>query len=225
MGGLLSFASPCVLPLVPAYVGYLGGSAATGAVAGRRAGLLNSLAFVLGFSLVFVTLGASIGLLSQWLIQYRTWAQRIGGAVVIVLGLHTAGLIRIPALYSDKRVNVVPRAGIGYLSSFLLGVFFSAGWMPCVGPILAGILLLAGNAQTAGRGAGLLLVYSLGLGLPFIVTGLLIGSLRPWLQRANRHLHLVSVLSGVLLMVLGLAIMFDQLKYLSSLGAFLEVGP
>lgn len=222
-GGLLSFASPCVLPLIPAYLGYLGGSTVAGVVDDKKAGVLHSLAFVAGFSLVFVTLGVSVSVLSRWLSQYLVWIQRIGGIVLIVFGLHTLGLLRIPFLYYEKRAEM-RRTGAGYLSSFLMGVIFSAGWVPCVGPILAGILLLASSTQTALQGALLLAVYSLGLGLPFVLAGLAVGSLTDWIRRAGRYMRWVSFVSGILLILIGVAIFTDTLRLLSAYGSFFNIG-
>lgn len=222
-GGLLSFASPCVLPLVPAYLGYLGGGTVAGLVSDKRAGVLHSLAFVAGFSLVFVALGASVGVISSLLSRYLVWVQRIGGLVLIVFGLHTLGLLHIPVLYADTRAQF-RRGGAGYLSSFLMGVFFSAGWAPCVGPILTAILLLASNTQTAGQGALLLFVYALGLGVPFVLAGLAIGSLTVWIRRMGRYMQWVSWISGFLLILIGVAIFTDSLRFLSAYGSFFNLG-
>ncbi|MBC7224006.1 MAG: cytochrome c biogenesis protein CcdA, partial [Anaerolineae bacterium] len=165
--GLLSFLSPCVLPLVPGFVGYLGGASvrAEGSVPWWRT-FLHAAAFVTGFSAVFIALGAGVGQLGALLYGYLPWIQKVGGALLILLGLHTAGLLKVPPLFQERRIHLAVRPEWGYLSSFLMGVLFSAGWTPCVGPILAGILLLASQEQTATRGALLLAAYSLGLGIP-----------------------------------------------------------
>jgi len=223
VGGLLSFASPCVLPLVPAYLGYLGGGSAAGMVNSKRAGVLHSLAFVAGFSLVFVALGASVGILSSLLSRYLVWIQRIGGIVLIAFGLHTLGLLKIPFLYLDTR-GEMRRGGASYLSSFLMGVVFSAGWAPCVGPILTAILLLASGTQTAAQGAFLLFVYAVGLGVPFILAGLAVGSLTAWLRRMGKYMKWVSIISGVLLILIGVAIFTDSLRLLSSYGSWFNFG-
>lgn len=223
VGGLLSFASPCVLPLVPAYLGYLGGGSAAGMVSDRKAGVLHSLAFVAGFAIVFVALGASVGILSSLLSRYLVWIQRIGGIVLMIFGLHTLGLLKIPFLYYDTR-SAMQRKNAGYLSSFLLGVVFSAGWAPCVGPILTAILLLASTTQTATQGAGLLFVYALGLGVPFVLAGLAVGSLTAWLRRMGKYMKWVSIVSGVLLILIGIAIFTDSLRLLSGYGSFFDLG-
>lgn len=222
-GGLLSFVSPCVLPLVPAYLGYLGGSAVSGLTDNRKSAVLQSLAFVAGFSLVFVALGASMGVLSQFLSRHLVWVQRVGGIVLIVFGLHTMGLIRIPFLYYEKRAEM-KRTGVGYASSFLMGVFFSAGWAPCVGPILTAISLLALSTQTAAKGAFLLFVYSLGLGLPFVLAGLAVGSLTGWIRRMGRYMQWISWISGALLILIGVAVFTDSLRLLSAYGSFFSLG-
>jgi len=222
--GLLSFLSPCVLPLIPGFIGYLGSASvrAEGQVPWWRT-FLHALAFVLGFTAVFVVLGASAGSLGALLYDYLPWIQRIGGVLLILMGLHTIGLLKIPFLFQEKRVHFVGRPELGYLSSFLLGIFFSAGWTPCVGPILASILLLASQEQTAARGAFLLAAYSLGLGIPFLAVGAAFGPLSGWLRRLNRHLNLVSIISGLFLIVVGLLILTDSLRLLAAYGGFLNI--
>lgn len=222
--GLLSFLSPCVLPLVPGFVGYLGGASVRGEgqVPWWRT-FLHALGFVVGFTAVFVGLGASVGSLGAWLYDSLPWIQRVGGVLLVVLGLHTAGLLKIPFLFQERRAHFAARPELGYLSSLLMGIFFSAGWTPCVGPILAGILLLASQEQTAGQGAFLLAIYSLGLGIPFLAVGAAFGPLSGWLYRLNRHLNVVSVVSGVLLVGMGLLILTDSLRLLAVYGSFLEL--
>ena len=222
--GLLSFLSPCVLPLVPGFIGYLSGTSvrADDNVPWSRT-FLHALSFVVGFSAVFIALGASAGSLGALLYDYLPWIQRIGGALVIVLGLHTMGLLKIPFLFQERRVHFAARPKWGHFSSFLLGVFFSAGWTPCVGPILASILLLASQEQTVARGAFLLAAYSLGLGLPFLAVGAALGPLSSWLRRLNQHMNVVSIISGLFLIAMGLLLVTDQLRLLAALGSFLEL--
>jgi cytochrome c biogenesis protein CcdA len=153
----------------------------------RSQTLLHALAFVLGFSVMFILLGASVAFLGLLLNRAIVWMQRVGGVVIIVLGLSTLGLLKLPFLYTDRRIHVGAKPRLGYLSSLLMGVFFSAGWIPCVGPVLAAIYLLAGSTQTVGQGALLLATYSLGLGLPFMITGAALSTIGGWLQRVNRH--------------------------------------
>lgn len=224
VAGLLSFASPCVMPLVPAFVGYLGGTTVkqAGAAPRRLDTFWHALAFVIGFTVIFVALGASFGLLGQLLYDALPLIQKAGGIIIIVFGLNMLGLVKIPFLYQERRIEMQKKADLGYLSSFLMGLFFSAGWVPCVGPILAAILLLASDVQTAGRGAALLAAYSLGLGIPFLAVGLAFNALSGLLRRANRYLNIVSIISGVFLILVGVAIFTDSLRYLAQFGSFLE---
>jgi cytochrome c-type biogenesis protein len=334
VAGLLSFASPCVLPLVPAYVGYLGGTAVT---AGEQAGtrretsrtFLHALLFVLGFMLIFVSLGASATFIGRLLLGYSVLLQRVGGVLLVVFGMRLMGLgwdrkrwaaaavvvalvtfaldsgllsggwvqasgldivsleeavmmglvvlagadwgtarqivlavaagilnflasSDVPALsliasvlialvtfflnrsdffYAEKRLELKQAshrlgsgpAQTGYLRSLLFGVVFAAGWTPCVGPILAGILVVASQLHTVGQGIVLLTTYSLGLGVPFLLMGLAFGPLSKWLRKANRYLGIVSLVSGVLLVLMGVLLFTDSLAFLARYGDFLEI--
>ena len=225
IAGLLSFLSPCVLPLVPGFIGYMSG---TSVQSGQKTPwwhtFLHACSFVLGFSLVFVILGASISSLGSLLYDYLPMLQKIGGILLIILGLHTMGLIKIPFLFQERRVHWTGRAEWGYLSSLLMGVFFSAGWTPCVGPILASILLLASQEQTAAQGALLLVAYSIGLGIPFLAVGAAFGPISGLLRRLNRHLNVVSIISGIFLIAMGLLLVTDSLRLLTSLGIGIDGG-
>lgn len=222
--GLLSFLSPCVLPLVPGFIGYLGGTSVRSEerIPWWRT-FLHAASFVGGFSAVFIALGAGAGQLGAFLYGSLPWIQKVGGAVLILLGLHTMGLLKVPALFQERRVHFAARPEWGYLSSFLTGVLFSAGWTPCVGPVLAGILLLASQEQTAARGAFLLALYSLGLGIPFLAVGAAFGPLSGWLRKLNRHLNVISVVSGLLLVGIGLLIFTDSLRILAAYGSFWDL--
>ncbi|MGQ9594174.1 MAG: cytochrome c biogenesis CcdA family protein [Anaerolineae bacterium] len=222
--GLLSFLSPCVLPLVPGFIGYLGGTSVRSEerIPWWRT-FLHAASFVGGFSAVFIALGAGAGQLGALLYDSLPWVQKVGGALLVLLGLHTMGLLKLPALFQERRVHFSARPEWGYLSSLLMGVLFSAGWTPCVGPVLAGILLLASQEQTAARGALLLALYSLGLGIPFLAVGAAFGPLSGWLRTLIRHLNVVSVVSGLLLVGIGLLIFTDSLRILASYGAFWEL--
>jgi len=217
VGGLLSFFSPCVLPLVPVYLGYISGVAVgRSSSQARRVVVSHALVFVLGFSLVFALLGAAVGLLGQALNAALPTLTRIGGVVLVVLGLQMAGVLRIPALYSEKRWEGRLGASAGYLRSLLIGMIFAAGWTPCVGPVLTAILLLAMQTATAWRGAWLLLVFAAGLGIPFIVTGALLDVLMPRLKRVGKHAQAISVAGGILLIVMGFALvtgLFTELSF------------
>jgi cytochrome c-type biogenesis protein len=217
VAGVLSFLSPCVLPLVPGYISLISGLSVDdlkeGGSGGLRRLLLGSLSFILGFSVVFIALGAVATSAGQLAHQYRHQLAMIAGIVVAVFGLHLTGLIQIKALYADKRIHGVRRGGP--FGAFLVGFAFAFGWTPCIGPILAGILVLAGTQETLWKGVLLLAVYSLGLGVPFLLTALGLNRFLRFYGRFRRHLHVVEVVSGVLLIVFGLLIAFGRLTLLS----------
>lgn len=216
--GVLSFVSPCVLPLVPAYVGYLSGATVTpqGAVAhDRRATTLHALSFVLGFATVFTLLGASVGLVGYLLYDWLPLIQKGGGVILVLFGLHTMRLLNIPWLNYEKRLNWQANPEWGYASSFFVGSIFAAGWTPCVGLILSGILLLASASQTVGQGAALLFVYSLGLGIPFLLTGLALNRMSGLLRRLNRRQNVISIFSGLFLIGMGVLVYTNFLSIMS----------
>jgi cytochrome c-type biogenesis protein len=325
LAGLLSFASPCVLPLVPAYMGYLGGTTVTSgerpeARRGTGPAFFHSLFFVLGFGLVFVLLGATATFIGRFLFDSAILLQRVGGVLLVVFGLRLMGtswskrrwiaaaivvtlvtwldlgllsqgriefgeytpiwlqesalmglvvlaganwgatwqailataagvlnfvtsfdtllpnllasilvalalfLNRADFFYAEKRIELKQMDRTSYLRSLLFGVVFAAGWTPCVGPILAGILLLAGQSNTIGQGVLLLVAYTLGLGIPFLLVGLAFGPLSNLLRKVNRYLGIVSIISGLLLVLMGILIFTDSLAFLSQYGSFFEVG-
>jgi cytochrome c-type biogenesis protein len=326
LAGLLSFASPCVLPLVPAYIGYLGGTTVlSGGAGGARREtartFLHALLFVLGFGLVFILLGASATFIGRFLFDSSILLQRVGGVLLIVFGMRlmaiewdqkrwfaaaaivgvatfvldsgliaqgriesgdytliwlmesvmmvlvvlaganwstarqvilavAAGILNflasydalVPNLaasalivlavillnraeffYAEKKLELKQSEQTGYLRSLLFGVVFAAGWTPCIGPILAGILLVASQLDTVGQGILLLAAYTLGLGIPFLLVGLAFGPLSRWLRRMNRYLGIVSIVSGVLLVLMGLLIFTNSLTFLSQYGNFVEL--
>jgi len=211
VAGILSFISPCVLPLIPGYVSFVsgasleeirGGGGATSAT--RKQILLTSLAFVLGFSLVFVALGASASAVGKFLFSRLPLLERIAGAVIIVFGLHTMGLFRIAALETEKRVQTQTRPA-GPLGAVLVGIAFAFGWTPCIGPILAAILAVAASEETVAKGAGMLAIYSLGLGVPFIAAALAIEPFAAFLARFRAYLPVVEKVMGGLLVLTGIA--------------------
>jgi cytochrome c-type biogenesis protein len=205
LAGLASFLSPCVFSLVPAYVGYLGGRAAGGETteSNRFITFTHGLAFVLGFSVVFITLGVATSTLGHFLFDMRFWLAKIGGVVVIIFGLHMTGIFRIPFLEYDTRVQQVPDRKLGYLSSALMGVFFSAGWAPCVGPVLGAILTLALNGGKISTGVSLLSAYSAGLAIPFLIAALGVGWVSLTLRKYGKVMHYVEVVMGVVLVIIG----------------------
>lgn len=212
LAGLASFLSPCVFSLVPAYVGYLGGRAAGAAGAdggdngksSRWVTFSHGLAFVLGFSFVFVLLGVLAAFAGSLLFDLRYLLAKIGGIVVIIFGLHMIGVLRIPFLAYDTRVQQAPNPKWGYLSSALMGVFFSAGWSPCVGPVLGAILTLAINGGSISHGAALLSAYSAGLAIPFLIAALGIGWVTNILKKYGRLMHYVEIAMGVILVIVGI---------------------
>ncbi|MBU0703766.1 MAG: cytochrome c biogenesis protein CcdA [Chloroflexi bacterium] len=215
--GALSFASPCVLPLVPAYLSYLGGqvSSVEEGAPSRWTTFLHGIFFVLGFSVIFVALGAAASGIGQLLYVYRPALMRVGGVVIVIFGLHTLGVLKIPFLYYDTRRHYRSRPELGYLSSALMGFFFGAGWSPCVGATLGAILTLALNEATVGHGALLLFVYSMGLGIPFLLMALGVGQATGFLRRARWAMQVVTVVSGLFLIALGLLVFTGNLRWLA----------
>lgn len=228
--GLLSFASPCVVPLVPAYLGYLSGATVSGdgqLVGDRRKVVAHALMFVLGFTLVFTAVGASVGLIGYGLLRNLPLFQKVGGIILVVLGLHTLRLLKIPFLNRTVQLDM-NRIGRkrGYGGSVVIGAIFAAGWTPCVGIVLSGILTLAATSGTVGQGALLLVAYSMGLGVPFLLSALALDRARAWLRRLNKKAYLVERVSGVLLVTMGLLVFSNLMSVLSAYfyrlwGAFL----
>jgi cytochrome c-type biogenesis protein len=223
IAGLASFLSPCVFSLVPAYIGYLGGRSAASAVGGgnnRWLTLSHGIAFVLGFSFVFILLGVAASSLGGALYQISTWLSKIGGIVVIIFGIHMTGLYRISFLEYDLRPKSAPDRRWGYLSSALMGVFFSAGWSPCVGPVLGAILTLALNGGSVGLGVKLLSAYSAGLALPFLVAATQIGLVTVVIRRYGKVMRYVEIGMGILLIVVGGMLFLGRFETIASLGSF-----
>jgi cytochrome c-type biogenesis protein len=226
LAGLASFLSPCVFSLVPAYVGYLGGRAAGGESTGsnRLITLSHGLAFVLGFSTVFVLLGVAASAAGGLLFDLRGYLEKIGGIVVVIFGLHMIGVFRIPFLEYDARVHTAPARSLGYLSSALLGVFFSAGWSPCVGPVLGSILTLAINGGSVALGAKLLTAYSAGLAVPFLVAAYGIGWVTSALQKYSKVMRYVEIAMGVVLVIVGVLLFAGVFELLARYGLYVNFG-
>jgi cytochrome c-type biogenesis protein len=203
--GVLSFLSPCVLPLVPAYLSFVTGMSLEEMEEGvdRRRTFIFALLFVAGFSLIFILLGASASFLGQFFRHYEVWIARIGGVVIILLGLHLAGVLRIAPLLREKRVHVSDRPA-GYVGAVGVGMAFGAGWTPCIGPVLGAILTMAWVQETFWAGVGLLSVYSLGLAVPFMVTAVAMDRFLTAFSRFRRFLPAIQVGSGILLILLGI---------------------
>lgn len=225
VAGILSFLSPCVLPLVPGYVSLISGATVEDLQTEERRMLgtvmLHSLTFILGFSVVFIALGAVATSIGQIANQYHNLLAKVAGIIVIVFGLHLTGLFKINALYADKRLHDV-KGGSTALGSFAVGFAFAFGWTPCIGPILATILLFAGAQETVFKGVLLLAIYSLGLAVPFLLTSLGVDRFLGYYTKFRRHLHTVEVVSGVLLIAVGVLIFMNNLKLLSGYLSFLN---
>jgi len=222
IAGLASFFSPCVFALVPAYVGYLGGRSAAVSDTGnsRWIAFSHGLAFVLGFSFVFILLGVATSALGGVLYDMRTWLARIGGIVVIIFGIHMTGLVRIPFLEYDLRPQSMPDRNRGYLASALMGVFFSAGWSPCVGPILGTILTLSLSGGSITQGVVLLTAYSAGLAIPFLIASVQIDLVTNSIRKHGKAMHYIEVGMGVMLIIIGVMLFTGRFERLASLGSF-----
>ena len=213
--GLLSFLSPCVLPLVPVYLASLAGPEIFDAKVTRKRMpiFLHSLSFVIGFSIVFTILGAGAGLAGFAISAHLVVIRQIAGSLLIVFGLFMFAALKVPWLNFEKRLTLSQSITTGYLRSFLTGGIFSVAWTPCVGPILGGILTLALGSETAWQGAYLLAIYSLGLGLPFLIMGIAFDSITPLLKRIRRYSTAIYIISGLLLIAVGILILTNRLVW------------
>jgi cytochrome c-type biogenesis protein len=229
IAGLLSFFSPCVLPLVPAYLGYLTGVMANEMRSAKRLPIwVHALFFVLGFGLVFVLLGATAGLLGSILYPIMPYVIRIGGILLIIFGLQTMGVISIPWLAMDRRFELEHGQNRSFGRSFLIGIVFAAGWTPCVGPVLTAITILAADSQTVATGAALLAVYALGLGAPFLAVAGMVDVALPLVHKMNRYLRGISIVSGILLIIMGILLtlgLFEQLVFWLNATLMAPAGP
>ncbi len=229
LAGLASFLSPCVFSLVPAYIGYLSGRSLAASEPGNVRGsrwqaVSHGLAFVIGFSIVFVALGVTVSVLGGLLYDLRSWLAKIGGLVVIVFGLHMTGIIRIPFLEYDLRPQSVLDQRRSYFSSALMGIFFSAGWSPCVGPVLGAILTLALNGGSIAKGVQLLSAYSAGLAIPFLLAAVGIGWVTAVLRRYGKVMRYAEIVMGAVLVVVGGMLFLGTFQLLSRYGFFVDLG-
>jgi len=221
--GLLSFLSPCVLPLMPAYISYLTGSSIEELKENKTKllTLYRSFGFVLGFSIIFILMGISITSLGKLLITYKDLFRKIGGVIIIVFGLHTLGVFKVKLFYREKRFLRFDKIK-GPFSSVIMGMAFATGWTPCIGPILSSILIYATSMDSIGKGVLLLIMYSLGLAVPFILTAIAIESFTKQFRKLSKYLPIISTISGVLMIMMGFIIFTNKLAILSRYGNFIN---
>lgn len=227
LAGMASFLSPCVFSLVPAYIGYLGGRSAASVQSGEKrqwVTFIHGCAFVIGFSLVFILLGVATSALGSLLYELSNWLAKIGGIIIIFLGLHMTGIIKIPFLLYDLRVQTLPDPKWSYLSSGLMGVFFSAGWSPCIGPVLGAILTVTLSGGSIILGIKLLTAYSTGLAVPFLMAAFGIGWVTTLLSRYGKCLHLVEIIMGIVMIIVGVMLFLGIYEYMTRFGGFFNLG-
>lgn len=230
IAGLISFLSPCVLPLVPAYLGFLGGTTIDqltgdgGEIdsSAKRRVIMAAIFFVLGLTAVFVTLGAAASYIGGFLAIYKNELGMVAGALIIIFGLHFLGIIRIPLLYRSARMDVQVESA-SFAGAFLMGMAFAFGWTPCVGPVLAPILTLAGNSETVTQGIGLLFIYSMGLGIPFVLAAIAITPFMGFMVKFRKHMAMVEKVMGLLLVITGILFITGSFGYfgINSVGVWI----
>jgi cytochrome c-type biogenesis protein len=218
--GLFSFLSPCVLPLFPSYLSFVTGMSVSDLSAdltstARRRVTLHAIAFIVGFSVIFVALGASFSAAGTLLLDYRDWIRRTGGVLIVVFGLYIAGLLRIGIFGRTQQLQLRAKPA-GYIGSFIVGLTFAIGWTPCVGPILGAILSLAGTADTVQRGVGLLVAYSAGLGVPFLLSAVALGMFLKFFKRYRPFIPVVERFAGVVLVMVGVLVFTNYYLVLNS---------
>lgn len=222
--GLLSFLSPCVLPMIPAYISYLTGSSIKELKEEKTkfVTVYKSIGFVLGFSIVFILMGASVTSIGKLFISHRELLRNIGGILIIIFGIHTMGIFKLNFLYREKRILQLNKIH-GSFSSILLGMAFAAGWTPCIGPILSSIIIYASSTDSVGKGVMLLAIYSIGLAVPFLMTAITLGSISKYIMKFSRYFQVISIISGALLIILGLLIFNNKLAILSQYFSFINI--
>jgi cytochrome c-type biogenesis protein len=224
VAGLLSFLSPCILPLVPGYISFISGISLEDLTKKGRKNkntfyrvLSGALFFILGFSLVFILLGASATFIGNFLQKYSVWFKRVGGMIIILFGLHMIGILNIPFLNFQKKLQTGQKLSFNlFLTPFLIGFAFAFGWTPCIGPILAAILVYAGTQDTVFKGMALLSIYSAGLGIPFLLTALAVNQFFQISVQIKKYFKIIEWVGGVLLILIGIFIFSDNLSILSS---------
>ncbi len=222
--GMLSFLSPCVLPLMPGYISYLTGEAITDTNANKHGFklLYKSIGFVIGFTIIFILMGASVSTLGNLFATHQSLFRKIGGMIIIVFGIHTLGLYKIKMLYFEKRLLPFG-SGNKSFGSIFIGMAFAMGWTPCIGPILSSILIYAGSMNTIGKGILMLLVYSLGLAIPFILTAFAIGNFSKYFNKFSKYLPVVSMVSGILMIMMGILVFSNKLAIFSRYFNFINL--
>jgi len=219
--GLLSFVSPCVLPLVPSYVSYITGLTFEDLTTNRDSKkirfitITNSISFIAGFTAIFVMFGASATFIGQILLSYQDIVRMVGGVLIVLFGLYIMGILKLNFLTTDKKIHLKNKPA-GYLGSFIVGMAFAAGWTPCVGPILGSILLYASTTGSVAKGMGLLAVYSLGLGLPLFISSLAINTFLSTFKVIVRYMRWITILSGAFLIIIGIMIFTDSFTFLTT---------
>jgi cytochrome c-type biogenesis protein len=213
--GILSFLSPCVLPLIPSYVSFITGLSLEDAGTRRWTAVTHAAFFVLGFTFIFVALGASATALGGLLRYHRVWLERIGGGLIVLFGLYLLGVFQWGVLARERRIHLQNKP-VGYLGSALVGLAFGAGWSPCIGPILGAVLTYTSATATLGEGMGLLLAYSLGLGIPFLLAALVVDRFIGWFQRYRRFIPLVNRIAGIVLVVVGVLLVTGYFSLLAT---------
>jgi cytochrome c-type biogenesis protein len=214
--GLLSFLSPCVLPLVPSYITFITGMGLDDVSRSRRTALVHALLFVLGFTFIFVALGAAASAFGQLLREYRVWIARVGGALMVLMGLWMLDVIKVGALQQERRVHLSDKP-LGYLGTVLVGIAFGAGWTPCLGPTLGAILLLAANESELGKGITLLTSYSMGLAVPFLLSAVLLDRFLGFFQKFRHNIGKVNRIAGILLIIVGVLMFTGWFERLAAL--------
>ncbi len=219
--GFLSFASPCVLPLIPSYITYITGVSVKDLADAetrtklRWATASHSLLFIMGFSTIFILMGASATYLGQLLTRYQYWIMKAGGVLIIILGVHFTGITNLPFLQMERRFELRKKP-LGYVGSFLVGIIFAAGWTPCVGPILSTILLYASTSKSFTTGVVLLAFYSMGLGVPFFLSSLAINSFLSAFERIKRYMRVITIVSGLFLIGMGILLLTDTFQEINT---------
>ena len=213
--GLLSFLSPCVLPLIPSYVTFITGLSLDDVQNARRTALVHGMLFVLGFTLIFMAMGAGATLLGQALLKHRDWISRIGGVVIIIFGLYLLGVLNVGFMARERRFHIADKP-VGYFGTMFVGVAFGAGWTPCLGPILGSILVYTSIQADLGKGLWLLFAYSLGLAVPFLLSAVAIDRFSAFFQRMRKQMVWVSRISGVVMIGIGVLLVTNYFTILSS---------